>query len=106
SIYAFDDAVTAPVHRFVDAHDYYSRSSSMHFIAHVARPTLLLSSVDDPFLPADVLDEVRARARDNSRLTIEFTARGGHVGFVGGSVPFRPSYYAEWRACEFLASTL
>jgi predicted alpha/beta-fold hydrolase len=106
SIYEFDDAVTAPVHGFADAHDYYSRSSSIHFLARVARPTLLLSSVDDPFLPADVLDEVRVRARDNSRLTVEFTARGGHVGFVAGSVPFRPSYYAEWRACEFLASTL
>jgi predicted alpha/beta-fold hydrolase len=106
SIYEFDDAVTAPVHGFVDARDYYTRSSSIHFIARVARPTLLLSSVDDPFLPADVLDEVRARARDNSRLTVEFTKHGGHVGFDAGAVPNRPAYYAEWRACEFLASTL
>ena len=29
SIYEFDDAVTAPVHGFADAHDYYSRSSSL-----------------------------------------------------------------------------
>ena len=31
SIYEFDDAVTAPVHGFADAHDYYSRSSSLGF---------------------------------------------------------------------------
>ena len=106
SIYEFDDAVTAPVHGFADAHDYYTRSSSIHWIHGVARPALLLSSVDDPFLPSDVLDEVRSRARENTNLTLEFTRRGGHVGFVGGRVPFRPSYYAEWRVCEFLAATL
>jgi predicted alpha/beta-fold hydrolase len=39
-------------------------------------------------------------------LTLEFTARGGHVGFVSGPVPWRPSYYAEWRVCEFLDRTL
>jgi hypothetical protein len=106
NIYEFDDAVTAPVHGFLNAHDYYTRSSSMQFLERIARPTLLLSSVDDPFLPADVLEDVRVRARANPKLTLEFTRRGGHVGFVAGSLPFRPSYYAEWRACEFLAATL
>ena len=106
SIYEFDDAVTAPVHGFADAHDYYSRSSSIKWIEAIARPTFLLSSYDDPFLPRDVLDEVRVRARANASLSLEFTRRGGHVGFVAGPVPLRPSYYAEWRVCEFLATTL
>jgi predicted alpha/beta-fold hydrolase len=106
TIYEFDDAVTAPVHGFADAHDYYSRSSSIRWIGGVARPTLLLSSIDDPFLPADVLDAVRDVASENPCLTLEFTARGGHVGFVSGPVPWRPSYYAEWRVCEFLDRTL
>ena len=106
NIYEFDDAVAAPVHGFLSAHDYYSRSSSIRSLERIARPTLLLSSIDDPFLPPDVLDDVRARARENPNLTLEFTRRGGHVGFVAGAVPFRPSYYAEWRASEFLSSTL
>jgi predicted alpha/beta-fold hydrolase len=106
SIYDFDDAVTAPVHGFADAHDYYHKSSSLRWIDRLAVPTLLLSAIDDPFLPADVLDEVRSIARDNSHLTLEFTAHGGHVGFVGGRWPWRPFYYAEWRACEFLAAAL
>lgn len=106
TIYEFDDAVTAPVHGFADAHDYYSQSSSIRWISAVARPTLLLSSIDDPFLPADVLDEVRAIASGNDKLTVEFTRRGGHVGFVSGPAPWRPAYYAEWRVCEFLARTL
>jgi uncharacterized protein len=106
TIYEFDDAVTAPVHGFVDAHDYYSRSSSIHWVGTVARPTLLLSSYDDPFLPPDVLDDVRARARLNANLTLEFTRQGGHVGFVTGQLPLKAAYYAEWRVCEFLATTL
>jgi predicted alpha/beta-fold hydrolase len=106
SIYDFDDAVTAPVHGFADAHDYYRRSSSIGFLDRIRVPTLLLSAIDDPFLPADVLDQVRSIAESNPALELEFTPHGGHVGFVGGQVPWSPFYYAEWRACEFLASHL
>ncbi|HVX40501.1 MAG TPA: hydrolase [Gemmatimonadaceae bacterium] len=106
SIYEFDDAVTAPVHGFADAHDYYMRSSSLGFLAGIERPTLLLSAVDDPFLPPAVLDEVRTAAEQNPRLTLEFPLHGGHVGFISGRVPWRPLYYAEWRACEFLQHVL
>lgn len=104
SIYDFDDAVTAPVHGFADAHDYYSKSSSLGFLDRVHVPTLLLSAVDDPFLPSDVLDQVREVASRNRALTLEFPAHGGHVGFVSGRVPWNPFYYAEWRVCEFLAT--
>ncbi len=106
SVYDFDDAVTAPVHGFADADDYYTRSSSLHWLARIARPTLLLSAVDDPFLPAEVLDEVRAIADHNSCLVPEFSEHGGHVGFVAGRWPWHPIYYAEWRACEFLNEEL
>ena len=105
TLYEFDDIVTGPVHGFRDAHDYYTRSSSLHFLAHIRRPTLLLSARDDPFLPAAVLDEVTEIARTNSCLTVEFTVGGGHVGFVHGS-PWRPLYYAEYRTGEFLSSQL
>ena len=90
----------------MDAHDYYSRSSSLGWIHRIQLPTLLLSAIDDPFLPAQVLDEVREAAARTPALTIEFTERGGHVGFISGRLPWRPFYYAEWRACEFLASML
>lgn len=102
----FDDVVTAPVHGFRDAHDYYTRSSSLPWLSSIRRPTFLLSAVDDPFLPAEVLDEVRQVARMNSNLTLEFTPHGGHVGFVAGRWPWRPSYYAERRACAFLEGAL
>jgi predicted alpha/beta-fold hydrolase len=106
TLYEFDDLVTAPVHGFRDADDYYSRSSSLPYLARIRVRTLLLSARDDPFLPAAVLDEVREIARENPSLQAEFVEHGGHVGFISGSLPWRPLYYAEWRVAEFLASAM
>ena len=105
SLYDFDEVVTGPIHGFRGAHDYYSRSSSLHFLSGIRRPTLLLSAMDDPFLPSAVLEQVSAIARTSPFLTTEFSRRGGHVGFVGGQ-PWRPEYYAERRVGEFLESVL
>lgn len=102
TLYDFDDAVTGPLHGFRNAHDYYTRSSALRFLEHVRRPTLMLSSRDDPFLPSDVLDDVMSVASRNRYLYPEFSERGGHVGFVSGP-PWRPRYYAEERVGEFLA---
>jgi predicted alpha/beta-fold hydrolase len=103
TLWDFDDVVTAPIHGFRDARDYYTQSSSIHFLARIRVPTLLLSAVDDPFLPPEVLDEVRAIAAGNPALELEFVRRGGHVGFISGRVPWRAVYYAEWRVADFLS---
>ena len=102
----FDDCLTAPLHGFAGADDYYHQSSALRFLGGVRRPTLLLSAVDDPFLPAEVLEEVAAVARGNPALELEFTPRGGHVGFIGGRLPWRPFFYAEWRIGEYLDARL
>jgi predicted alpha/beta-fold hydrolase len=101
TIYDFDDAVTAPVHGFASAHDYYLRSSSLRFLSGIRIPTLLVSARDDPFLPRRVLDDVEHSARRNPHIVHEFHERGGHVGFVGGRWPWAPEYYAERRAFRF-----
>jgi len=106
TLYDFDDAVTAPVHGFSDANDYYTRSSSIRFLPDIRVRTLLLNAIDDPFLPRDVLHQVRRIAAGNDCLKVEFPATGGHVGFVSGRNPLRPFYYAEWRVTEFLEHAL
>jgi uncharacterized protein len=104
TLYDFDDTVTARIHGFTDAHDYYSRSSSLRFLPDIRIPTLLLSAYDDPFLPREVLDDVCMMARNNPAIVAEFHERGGHVGFVSGHSPKRTRYYAEERALDFLAA--
>jgi uncharacterized protein len=100
----FDNLITGPLHGFRDAQDYYKRSSSLPWLERIRLNTLLLSAVDDPMLPPEVLDEVRDIAKRNPALHLEFVYNGGHAGFITGSVPWRPFYYAEYRVGEFLAT--
>jgi predicted alpha/beta-fold hydrolase len=100
----FDNVITAPIHGYSDADDYYTRASSLPSLSAIRLNTLLLSAVDDPLLPPEVLEEVREAARENPALHIEFVRRGGHAGFVTGSLPWRPFYYAEYRVGEFFAA--
>lgn len=100
---AFDDAVTAPLHGFKDAREYYGRSSSHRFLQSVRTPTLLLQSRDDPFLPREALP-LDAMER-NPHLVPAVTEGGGHVGFVEGP-PWAPAFWAEEEAARFLAAHL
>ena len=102
TVWDFDDTVTAPVHGFRDALDYYAQSSSIGFLDRIRVPTLLLSARDDPFLPREVLHDVERIALENTFITTDFPDAGGHVGFMSGRVPWRPRYWAEQRVRQFL----
>ena len=97
----FDDQVTAPLNGFRDADDYYARSSSRQFLRHIARPTLVLHAMDDPFLPPDAIP---TEAELAASVTLELARRGGHVGFIEGATPWQASRWLEPRILRFLAS--
>src|SRR6266550_2535409 len=80
----FDNLITGPLHGFRDAEDYYRKSSSLPWLEKIRINTLLLSSVDDPMLPPEVLDEVRDIADENPYLHPQFVEEGGHAGFIAG----------------------
>ena len=103
TIAAFDEHLTAPLHGFASATDYYQRSSSLGFLPRITIPTLCISAADDPLFPAEAL----ARARDaaSASVTFEVTPHGGHVGFIGGRWPFSPRYWGEESAVAWLAQT-
>ena len=96
----FDDVATAPLHGFTDANDYYTRSSSIHFVDRITVPTLALSAEDDPFVAPDVLPHVKERA--SAAVDFRTTPCGGHVGFIGGNAPWRCEYWAEELLVEWL----
>lgn len=100
---AFDDAVTAPLHGFTSAADYYARASSGPVVGAIRCPTLVISALDDPFIPGDTVPV--AALRDNPALTLAISSAGGHVGFLAGS-PWSPLRWAEHRAATFLAEHL
>ncbi len=96
----FEDAVTAPVNGFLDAHDYWARSSASPFLDRIHVATLLINARNDPFLPDHVLrgaETRRAAGRIPPNVEFDFSEAGGHAGFADG---------AGWlgrRVTEFLA---
>lgn len=86
SLYEFDDVVTAPLHGFAGADDYWRKASSKPWLTGIRLPTLVLNAQNDPFLPAQALPLARQAA---ASVRLEFPRQGGHVGFVTGSLPGR-----------------
>lgn len=96
----FDGRVTAPLHGFADAQDYYRRASSCYFLGEIRTPTLIIQAVDDPFVFRHSLPEAHELS---SSTEFELQARGGHVGFVDGTLK-KPAYYLERRIPLWLTS--
>jgi len=99
----YDRAVTAPLGGFADEVDYWRRASAGPYLARVRRPLLLISARDDPIVPATALPDPSKLG--STWVTAEVTEQGGHAGFLAGP-PWRPRFWAELRAIEFLADTL
>ena len=97
----FDDKVTAPLHGFDRAEDYYRRSSSRQYLNNIRIPTLLLQAADDPFLLEKGLP-VEQELSDSVEL--EVSQHGGHVGFVNGRSPFASKYWLDKRISEYVSS--
>ncbi len=81
NIWEFDDRITAPLHGFEDAEDYYQRCSSIHFLADVRTRTLLVQSEDDPMIPPQALPQADQLPQC---IAMELSSKGGHVGFIAG----------------------
>ena len=77
----FDDLVTAPLHGFRDADDYWARASSAPWLEHIRVPTLVLNARNDPFLPRAALQAATRKA--SADVVLEFPETGGHAGFPG-----------------------
>ena len=98
TFYGFDHDVTAKVHGFESALDYYTKASSLPFLENIAIPTYILSAKNDSFLsdssyPFDI-------ATKQSNIFLEVPERGGHVGFPQFGT--NGVFYAEERALDFV----
>ncbi len=103
TIREFDDLITAPMHDFLHAEDYYHRCSGKAFLSHVAKPLLLVHAEDDPFLGASSIphpDEL------NPFVQLMLSKNGGHVGFVAGTSPWQRYYWLEQIVPTFLQQKL
>lgn len=92
----FDGRYTAPMNGFTSALDYWVQSSCLPHIPNINIPTLLVSSLDDPFLSERCFPF--EEAKQNSSFFFRPLKKGGHVGFgAKGS-----TYYSETEGLRFL----
>ncbi|WP_322047836.1 hydrolase [Paraburkholderia sp. J67] len=102
NMYEFDDVVTAPLHGFQSAHDYWTRATVRPKLGEIAVPTLLLNARNDPFLPSDALP---ARHEVSAAVELDQPEDGGHVGFMTGPFPGRCEWLAQ-RVTQYLSPHL
>lgn len=108
SIRTFDNRYTAPHFGYRDAGDYYHHASAMRVIDRVARPALILSAADDPFVPPHIFDA--PPVRNNPNIKVVVTSHGGHCAFVepiaAGEANGYDGYFAERTVVDFLRNQL
>lgn len=79
TLWEFDDQVTAPLHGFEGAEDYYMRCSSGPLLNQIKSAVYLIQSANDPIIP-----EVSLPAQESLEpgITLSLLRSGGHVGFT------------------------
>ena len=96
----FDDLVTAPLHGFKDADDYWTRASSKPGLMNIRVPTLILNARNDPLVPASALPRA---GEVSAAVTLEQPDEGGHAGFVSGRFPGNLDWLPR-RVLEFFGA--
>ena len=100
SLWDFDDQVTAHYGGFTGADDYYYRAASARVVDKIAVPTLIINSLDDPFIRLS--DETRAKILANPNIRFVETRHGGHCAFIE-SANGNDGRWAERKAVEFVS---
>ncbi len=86
----FDNLITAPLHGFKSAADYYHQCSGINIINQVQIPLQIIHAKDDPFMTQKVIPDYKL----NKNIHYRLFEHGGHVGFLSGSV-IKPKFWLE-----------
>lgn len=90
TVWQFDQHITAPLHGFIDADDYYQRCSGLQQLNLISTPLRIIHAKDDPFMTESVIPS--QPLPDN--IDYHLYEKGGHVGFISGSI-FKPTFWLE-----------
>lgn len=99
TIYDFDNLITAPIHGFKNADDYYEKCSSKNFIRNIQIPTQILNAINDPFLTTKILD--KSIVTNFNYVSYQITSQGGHCGYPNFS---KKTYWSEAFAVNYFKS--
>ncbi|USD65517.1 hydrolase [Vibrio sp. SCSIO 43136] len=100
----FDELLTSRLHGFDGANDYYQQCSGLQRLKEVSVPLQVIHAKDDPFMTEAVIP----RFALPDHIEYQLLDRGGHVGFVTGTLwqprlwleEALPAYYASFVSKE------
>jgi uncharacterized protein len=78
TLFEFDEYFTAPQGGFHSAEHYYAESSSLHKIANIKLPTLIVTAHDDPVVDSSALKSIPYQPNH----TLHYLSHGGHCAFL------------------------
>jgi len=102
-LWDFDEMVTAPVNGFNGAEHYYQEASGKFVLSEITTSSLFIHAADDPFLEHRTIVPKQPLPEN---ITFEVCKKGGHVGFIAGHNPFKPTYWLEERIPHYLEQYL
>jgi predicted alpha/beta-fold hydrolase len=79
SLEEFDDRITAPLHGFANARDYWARTSSKYVLPQITLPLLIIQAQDDPFFGPGNQPSHLDFSPSTQWLNPPY---GGHLGFI------------------------
>ncbi|MGB0123627.1 MAG: alpha/beta fold hydrolase [Silvibacterium sp.] len=100
SLRLFDQHIVARYGGFADADDYYFTVASSQYADRLNLPTLILHSLDDPFIR--MLPATRAALIANPHVTFVETQHGGHCAFLESPQNGDDGRWAEKTLLGFL----
>ena len=101
SLWQFDEQVTAPLHGFEDAADYYRRCSGINKLQNIQTPLRIIHAADDPFMTSAVIPTQSLP----ENIDYHLSPYGGHVGFVSGSLR-NPDFWLEKTVPEWFEKVI
>ncbi|HBY60617.1 MAG TPA: alpha/beta hydrolase [Solibacterales bacterium] len=103
TVLEFDDRITAPAFGFRGARHYYDTQSSIHFLADIRVPALLIQAQDDPLIPFSLYQSEPVVKNPCIRLVTP--DHGGHLGFLARRPPrfWADHVVMEWIEEQILA---
>jgi len=94
TLYDFDNQVTAVIHGFGNAENYYTSCSSKKFMGEVQTPLLLIHAKPDPLCP--ITSAPINKISQNRYIEPFFLDEGGHVGFWSIEEGWINRIIADW----------
>ena len=98
SLRRFDSLITTPSYGYHSVDEYYADASSRGLLKNIEHPAMILHAMDDPFVPPDSVPE---GSELSASIKLEISQHGGHMGFIKGGLPWKPSYWFAQRVQHF-----